>query len=244
MTSLSYLSSRSRAYDWGGLEAQSSFSTVRLVIRPYRYNSGWIGKRANYAESGENRCRARSSSERCARRRVSSQSEHPPIVREDIVTGFIRGVEVPELWVILRGDFVKDRQERAIDAEFVRAELHTGDRPEPPPLQPLTEQLGIQGGVFQKLVPNSTRISVNSATCSHVFASQENSYANRDGTDRQNAATRSTCPVPPVVVSECLCRPRFFAGQLLGQRKRTSIASTTTLLKRTNCITATCMDGV
>jgi DNA-binding beta-propeller fold protein YncE len=57
--------------------------------------------------------------------------------------------EIPELWVVLRGDFVLDRQGRAIDAEFVRAELPTGDRPKPPATQPLKDQLGIQGGRFE-----------------------------------------------------------------------------------------------
>jgi len=69
--------------------------------------------------------------------------ETAPIAR-DIVNGFI-----PELWVVLRGDFVLDTKGRAIDAEFVRAELSTGDRPKPPALQPLKDQLGIQGGLFE-----------------------------------------------------------------------------------------------
>jgi hypothetical protein len=66
-----------------------------------------------------------------------------PIAR-DIVNGLI-----PDLWVVLRGDFVKDTQDRAIDAEFVRAELPTGDRPRPLATQPLDQQLGIQGGLFE-----------------------------------------------------------------------------------------------
>jgi DNA-binding beta-propeller fold protein YncE len=66
-----------------------------------------------------------------------------PIARDILASG------IPELWVVLRGDFVKDRRDRAIDAEFVRAFLPTGDRPEPPLSQPLAEQLGIQGGLFE-----------------------------------------------------------------------------------------------
>ena len=69
--------------------------------------------------------------------------EKVPIAR-NILNG-----EIPEVWVILRGDFVLDRNGRAIDAEFVRAELPTGDRPAPPPAQPLKDQLGIQGGLFE-----------------------------------------------------------------------------------------------
>lgn len=48
-----------------------------------------------------------------------------------------------DLFVKLRGDFVIDRRnKRAVDAEFVRAELPTGDRPSGSPL-------GIQGGTFE-----------------------------------------------------------------------------------------------
>jgi hypothetical protein len=54
-----------------------------------------------------------------------------------------------DLWVVLRGDFVMDTQGRAVDVEFVRAELPTGHRPKPPASQPLTLQLGMQGGVFE-----------------------------------------------------------------------------------------------
>ena len=46
------------------------------------------------------------------------------------------------LFVRLRGDFVVDREKRAIDAEFVRAELPTGDRPN-------GSKFGIQGGTFE-----------------------------------------------------------------------------------------------
>jgi len=49
---------------------------------------------------------------------------------------------VRDLWVVLRGDFVLDERGRAIDAEFVRAELPTGDRPSKHPF-------GIQGGLFE-----------------------------------------------------------------------------------------------
>ena len=45
------------------------------------------------------------------------------------------------LIVILRGDLIQDDTGRAIDAEFVRASLPTGDRP-------LGSETGIQGGQF------------------------------------------------------------------------------------------------
>jgi hypothetical protein len=46
------------------------------------------------------------------------------------------------VWIKLRGDFVIDVKERAIDAEFVRASFPTGDRPAGAPG-------GIQGGLFE-----------------------------------------------------------------------------------------------
>lgn len=53
---------------------------------------------------------------------------------------------INELWTRLRGDFVLDNEEptkaRAIDAEFVRGELPTGDRPR-------GSNFGIQGGTFE-----------------------------------------------------------------------------------------------
>jgi DNA-binding beta-propeller fold protein YncE len=60
-----------------------------------------------------------------------------------------------QLWVQLRGDFVLDVQDpqkpgvgKAIDAEYVRAELPTGDRPSP--LVNLDRsKFGIQGGLFE-----------------------------------------------------------------------------------------------
>ena len=47
-----------------------------------------------------------------------------------------------EVWVKLRGDFVMDDKQRAIDAEFVRGELPTGDRP-------TGSEFGVQGGLFE-----------------------------------------------------------------------------------------------
>jgi hypothetical protein len=47
-----------------------------------------------------------------------------------------------DLFVKLRGDFVIDLNKRAVDAEFCRAQLPTGDRPTGSPL-------GIQGGTFE-----------------------------------------------------------------------------------------------
>ena len=47
-----------------------------------------------------------------------------------------------EIWVRLLGDFVLDKDGKAINAEFVRAELPTGDRPS-------GSKVGIQGGVFE-----------------------------------------------------------------------------------------------
>ena len=52
------------------------------------------------------------------------------------------GSRINEIWVRLHGDFVIDKFNKAIDAEFVRAELPTGDRPR-------DIKVGIQGGVFE-----------------------------------------------------------------------------------------------
>jgi DNA-binding beta-propeller fold protein YncE len=56
--------------------------------------------------------------------------------------GSKEGNQINEIWVRLHGDFVIDKFDKAIDAEFVRAELPTGDRPR-------DSQVGIQGGVFE-----------------------------------------------------------------------------------------------
>ena len=45
-------------------------------------------------------------------------------------------------WIKLRGDFVIDTKDRAIDAEFVRAQFPTGDRP-------AGSAFGVQGGLFE-----------------------------------------------------------------------------------------------
>jgi DNA-binding beta-propeller fold protein YncE len=47
-----------------------------------------------------------------------------------------------EIWIKLRGDFILDEERRAIDAEFVRGELPTGDRRR-------DSKYGIQGGLFE-----------------------------------------------------------------------------------------------
>lgn len=49
---------------------------------------------------------------------------------------------IEDVWVRLRGDFVMDEKKRAIDAEFARGELPTGDRPG-------GSNFGIQGGLFE-----------------------------------------------------------------------------------------------
>lgn len=51
-----------------------------------------------------------------------------------------------ELWIVLRCDFVIDRNGKAVDGEHVRGTLLSGDRPAPP--DP-AEKFGIQGGLFE-----------------------------------------------------------------------------------------------
>jgi DNA-binding beta-propeller fold protein YncE len=49
---------------------------------------------------------------------------------------------VRDFWVVLRGDFVLDTHGRAVDAEFTRSQLPTGDRP-------AGSNFGAQGGLFE-----------------------------------------------------------------------------------------------
>lgn len=58
------------------------------------------------------------------------------------VGGVLLKKELGDLWVHLRGDFILDADRRAVDAEFVRAVLPTGDRP-------AGSDFGIQGGLFE-----------------------------------------------------------------------------------------------
>jgi hypothetical protein len=51
-------------------------------------------------------------------------------------------LNVNELWVRFRGDFVLDVNNKAIDAQFVRAQLPTGQRPS-------GSAFGIEGGTFE-----------------------------------------------------------------------------------------------
>jgi hypothetical protein len=54
--------------------------------------------------------------------------------------------ERPEFWVVLRCDFVLDIAGHAVDGEFVRHDLPTGNRPKPP--DPAAK-FGSQGGTFE-----------------------------------------------------------------------------------------------
>ncbi|MEI6067223.1 MAG: hypothetical protein WCP96_07780 [Methylococcaceae bacterium] len=69
---------------------------------------------------------------------LDPHQESIPIARQILRGG------ISNLWIILRGDFVLDGKERAIDAEFTRAELPSGDRPRAP-----DDKFGIQGGTFE-----------------------------------------------------------------------------------------------
>ena len=83
---------------------------------------------------------------------------------------------IPDVGVLLRGDFVKDTKDRSIDAEFVRAQLPTGDRPRPPATQPLDNQVGIQGGLFESWFSVSGQC-VERGLCSPAGHSQSESTA-------------------------------------------------------------------
>jgi hypothetical protein len=66
-----------------------------------------------------------------------NDQKYDPLRSAGVVVG-----EPVELWVRLRGDFLLDAAQRAIDAEFVRGELPTGDRAK-------GSKHGIQGGLFE-----------------------------------------------------------------------------------------------
>ncbi len=85
-----------------------------------------------------------------------------------------QAIQNNELWVRLRGDFVLDGTGKAIDAEFVRAELPTGNRIPGAPGGPF----GLQGGLFESWfslgrthAPSPAivnRISINTATAEEL----------------------------------------------------------------------------
>jgi hypothetical protein len=64
------------------------------------------------------------------------------VFSREFVAGALQEVPISDLWIKLHGDFVLDLEGRAIDAEFCRAELPTGDRPQ-------GSKFGVQGGVFE-----------------------------------------------------------------------------------------------
>lgn len=98
-----------------------------------------------------------------AQRATTATADGIAFVAKPTVERFM--LEASDLWVKLRGDFVIDINGKAIDAEFVRAELPTGDHPRSSPY-------GIQGGLFEswfRLGPPSpsvsnTEIQINAAT--------------------------------------------------------------------------------
>lgn len=82
-----------------------------------------------------------------AQGRITAAQQVPPPSRAVAflmdfgVADRLRRLQV-ELWVRLRGDFVLDTTGRAIDAEFARGQLPSGDRPAGSPA-------GAQGGLFE-----------------------------------------------------------------------------------------------
>jgi hypothetical protein len=64
------------------------------------------------------------------------------LLDEAFVGEVLRERRLDDLWIRMQGEFVVDIDERAIDAEFTRAELPSGDRPR-------GSAFGVQGGLFQ-----------------------------------------------------------------------------------------------
>lgn len=85
-------------------------------------------------------------------------------IRPDTEIGkLILRSESVELWVRLRGEFVLDKSgERAIDAEFVRTDLPTGDRPK-------GSEFGVQGGLFESwFTISKKKVAINSASAREI----------------------------------------------------------------------------
>lgn len=82
------------------------------------------------------------------------------LLPEDLLEGLLNA-EIEGLQVVIKGNFILDTSDKALDAEFVRATLPTGDRPRGAPR-------GIQGGVFESWLSTNRElvrpIDVNSAS--------------------------------------------------------------------------------
>ena len=78
------------------------------------------------------------------RRRRATHGVSPFCSTDELfpIAGEILAGKVSDLWILLRGDFVLDSKGKAVDAEFARAELPTGDHPK-------SSVFGIQGGLFE-----------------------------------------------------------------------------------------------
>ena len=70
-----------------------------------------------------------------------------------------------KLRIVLKGNFILDDTERAIDAEHVRGQLPTGDRP-------TGNEYGLQGGIFESwiLIGEGRLLDINKATLAELEA--------------------------------------------------------------------------
>jgi hypothetical protein len=94
----------------------------------------------------------------------------------DPVSEFVDDIIGGRIEVDVRGDFVRDTQGRAIDAEFVRGELPTGDRPH-------GSSHGVQGGRFESwLSANSSTDTVEPVITSTTEASTDTTRFRSAGT--------------------------------------------------------------
>jgi DNA-binding beta-propeller fold protein YncE len=72
----------------------------------------------------------------------------PDVIRENIEAYFM-GSSIKSLWIKLRGDFIIDKNKKAINAKFLRAELPTGTFAKNHGPQIANPRVGIQGGLFE-----------------------------------------------------------------------------------------------
>ncbi len=98
-------------------------------------------------------------------RQVASPSEAVAFIADVKYLEYV--LSAREHWMVLRGDFVLDEKGRAVDAEFVRGELPSGDRP-------AGSDHGIQGGLFESwfsvLDEPGEKVAVNAGSFAELKA--------------------------------------------------------------------------
>lgn len=142
--------------------------------------------------------------------------------------------ELNHFWVKLRGDFVLATDGRAIDAEFVRAQLPTGDRP-------LGSDYGSQGGLFESWFWVAQRGSEANFAGRSVVAQEEDAAFTQEGSLTRSGARSApreeeapsvninTAPEEQLRTLEGVTAA--IARRIVSQRKKAPYKSANDLLK-------------